>query len=117
MVNHLSNSKQNVYSYSNDTFKFKDYRKVIDKALSMGLEIDYLDMTELYDIGDAGFAIGGYPLDKLDEFLSPDFSVGNTCIDFKYGEKQFLQKCSFSEDRVLLCIPTLRMKAVISYMN
>jgi len=53
--------KQNVYSYSNDTLKFKDYRKVIDKALSMGLEIDYLDMTELHDIGDTGFAIGGYP--------------------------------------------------------
>lgn len=49
--------------------------------------------------------------------LNPGYSVDYARIDFKHEDKRVISKCSFSEDRVLLCIPTLRMKAVISYMN
>lgn len=58
LVKHRSDSIRHMYSYSDDTLKLKDYLKVIDKALSMGLTIVYVDMTEMHDIGDTDFAIG-----------------------------------------------------------
>ena len=95
LVKHNSDSIRHMYSYSDDTLRLKDYRKVIDKALSMGLTIEYLDMTELHDIGDTGFRIGEYPLDKIENFLNPGYSVETASIEFNYGNKHFLTRMNF----------------------
>lgn len=95
LVKHRSDSIRHMYSYSDDTLKLKDYLKVIDKALSMGLTIVYVDMTEMHDIGDTDFAIGEYPIDKLETLLNRGYSVETASIKFKYGNNNFLTRMNF----------------------